>query len=394
MSDLDAKEFERVTRDFYEMIINPLRKKIEDKYFEMKSAKGDNKDQLEKELSRLTEQLLSYYKGDFLTPKEYELMKDFAAKAPLDKEAWRKAALNFYEGNATALAYARYSKKMRDKNGFELASPSVANREVDDLYADEKDFVSKLGELAENPKRSHANNFYREVDTIARDASIINMGFEEDKQFVKQQMYNNCRPNQYGYQQCLERYYMQIEDLEYSQQKTGQFFQHEMGNIQNQAQLWAQIEATRNGGKVTQQTRTNPGVYDFSFEVPQEIKQMQQQRMANQMVNPNQQYRNPNNQQFFDPRQSYQYGPGQNNLAATSWMNNNPNQFSFQGNINGAGRFPSMQPQQYSQFGPQSQFQQPGYQQWQQMQNNQQFSGAYRPYFSNASQGQFSYIFN
>jgi hypothetical protein len=268
LSELNADDFMQVTADFHKFIIEPLRKKIADLYYEMKNASsGKERKALEKRLAVLTDELLGYFKSSegYIGSKEYKLMKDFAAKAPLDQESWREAALNYYESHATAVAYARY------KNKKEYVNPRVANKEIDEYFKDEKKIVRMLGELAEDPEKSHANDYNNKIIDLNKAINYNNQDMNAFIQDEQQYMYETCyNPQMYWIQDrqgCANQVMMNIQDEQYYNQQMNGQINSRITDFSSQAQMWANIEKVRNGGTGVQPRATN-GMYNFSFKPP------------------------------------------------------------------------------------------------------------------------------
>jgi hypothetical protein len=316
LSNLDAENFKNVTADFQKYIIEPLRKKIADKYYEMKNASsGKERKKLEKQLSKLTAELLGYYKSGsgYLTSKDYKLMKSFAAKAPLDEDAWREAALNYYEGNVTAIAYGRYNKEYREKKKSSYVNPRVADKEIDKYFKDEKKVIGMLGELANNPDKSHANDFNNKIINLNKVINYNNQDMSEFIQDEQKYMYETCyNPQMYWIQDrqgCANQVMQNIQDEQYYNQQTNAQINTRITDYNSQAQMWANIEKIRNGGTGTQQRATN-GRYDFSYK-PQATAQ--RNTSSNMMRQPG---------PWAQPQQyNSAYGPYQSGYQFSSSMN-------------------------------------------------------------------------
>lgn len=325
LSELDASHFNQVTADFLKYIIEPLREKIEDKYYQMNSAKSKKeKIKLENELSELTAELMGYYKGKYLTLKEYELMKSFTAKAPLEQEEWRQAAKNYYEGNAIGLAYARYNKKYRESKKLSLIRPNQADKEVDGYYKTESKMIDMLGELAEDPKKSHAKTYNNQIIDLNKQMQLNSQDFNAFVQDEQQYMYETCYNQSFYWmvdrQGCANNIMANIQEEQYYYQDVNQSLNQMSSNYSEKANMWAAIEAQRNGGQVSNsnQQRSVSGIQNFTFDLPSGYQATQNQ---------NQNYTQPWATNYQTNQQVYQQ-PSYYSQPATSFM------FNAGGNIN------------------------------------------------------------
>ena len=377
LSELDADKFERVLGDFHDYIIDPLRKQIADQYYMLKNADSDAEEKAAKDkLNRLTKKLLSFYQDkDFITIKDYELMKSFPAKAPLEKEKWRKAALNYYEGQATALAYGRYNQKYRAKMKEELVNPSVADQELEDYYADELKMVEMLGELAEDPDRSHASDYNKRISSLNRTIQLNNEDYQAYTQSASQYIRNFCyNPQHYwlNKQQCANDVMMDIQAEGHYNQKVNSKIGNVIQDYASQAQMWAAIEQSM--GKTAAQAgnvpRATRGRYDFSF-TPEN---------TNHAAN-GQRYLAPYQQMPNSNQASIYRMPGSTN----TWRMPGTTGFSINGNLSAGGSTGMWPNTMYSVQ------QNPNQAYWGVQQ--QQIPSAMMPYQSNYSNGAGSFTF-
>ncbi|MBD66895.1 MAG: hypothetical protein CME62_16960 [Halobacteriovoraceae bacterium] len=286
-SDLDAEEFREIIEKYYDKIILPLKSKIANKYNQLRSTpRGEARDRLRAELNELTAKLMAYNKAPYLNAADYEKMKDFARKAPLEKQAWRDAALVLYTSNNTAFHYSRYNEEVRANNSdMRELSISAANALIRNFVADERDELADLGRLASNPDLSIAQEYARGAQTIKRSQQYNIQQHNKFVQEEQQHAYSHCmNPRKYwiNRQKCMQEVQRNIMLSQHRTQQFNQGLDSTYATQIQQAQRWAQIEAARNGGQAPslQMQQQSQSILGFQNQ-PYQMQQQQNQFAMN-----------------------------------------------------------------------------------------------------------------
>lgn len=306
-SELDAEKFRDTIEDFYKKVVTPLKAQIAYKVRELdKTTSSKRKKALSDEINNLTAELMEYNKEPFLTANDYEKMKDFARKAPLEKQAWRDAAIALYSANNTAYHYSRYNDKVRSNNSdFEEISITRANKLISSDIADERGELRNLGRLASDPDTSIAREYAGKADKVK---SSQKYNIQNSQRYIQQEQryaQEHClNPRKYwiNRQKCMNEVQ---QNIQYSQQQTARFNEGLNPTIEffmQEAQRWAAIERVRNGGNApninlpAQQNQNIPG--QFNFQVPNQWNNLNQMNLNNfhNRTDPVQMYAMRNNQ--------------------------------------------------------------------------------------------------
>lgn len=331
---LDSKKYRDTIRDFYAKIIKPLQSKIA----RLQNA-GSKKNQ--EEINKLVKKLISYNKAPYLTSTNYENMKSFLKKAPLEEETWREAALYLYSSQNTAYHYSRFNSDIRKKNSdLTLQTIAKVNENIKTDVNEQKTELEMLGKLAADPKKSYRDDYISEGNNIQRSKYENQADLQRFEREEMMYMQQNClNPQRYWMrgliqQQCIQGVQQNImaarQDAAYFNQSQDMAAR----TAYERANYWAQIEAQRNGGQPQminpnqmmapqQFTFNNPGYTSqpgqFNpFRQPANMWGMPQQQ---QWGMPQQQmWGMPQQQQWGMPQQPWQT-PGFNPMGGAGGMN-------------------------------------------------------------------------
>ena len=392
-SNLDAEKFRSILEDFQEKIIMPLQDDVAVLYDDLKRANSrDERAGIQMEIDYKIKKLIKYNRAPYVTDTDRENMKSFAKKAPLQKEAWREAAVTAYSNNITAFNFGKYASADALKeaglpdNTIEAiksnpkSSITSTEKEISSTVSIEKEYVDQLGELAADPKKSFAAEYASAATSLQQEQMQLDQALVQHLQQEQMAMQQNCmNPQKYWMtgliqQNCIKKYQESIQATQMARQQMPQMFQQQIAHYNHLASQWQTVEQVRATGKGVQ-----PSAIDY---------QMQQQ----QWVSPGwpQQQQGPGQQFSFQPWQLQQGQGQQMPYQQAPYMNFQSQQFNqFQMNQNrmpgnyqqypvlqqgypqnglpqtpnyGPGVYPSMPaPGQYPQQGYQQQM--PGYQQ-------------------------------
>lgn len=336
-SELDAERFRNIILDFKEKIIEPLKVDIANLYDDLKrSGNRQERARLQNLLDRKVAKLIAYNKSPYLTSGDLESMKSFAKNAPLQKEAWREAAITLYSSNNSAFHYARYG----EKSDLPKISISATNREIEGDLEIEAKFINQLGQLAANPEKSFARDYNSQAQALRETQAQNGQALQ---QFIQQeQMYaqNHCmNPRKYwiNRQKCIQGVQENIQAASIGVNQFNQALSPEIARYQTLSTQWGQIEAIRAGGTGVQpnprDVMGNQQWGQFSFD-PRQFQQNQNQQIGQQQGFP-QQGMPPTYQQYLQQSGGRMPGaiPGQGQFPM-----NGPPQYPNQG----PGVYPSM----------------------------------------------------
>ena len=266
--DFDANEYLALIKDYYLKVVVPKRKEIEELVKLVATAKDENvKKERQKILNQKVKELIELIRDPYLSMSDFNKMVDFAKKAPLHKEKWRKAAEYLFKGISTADQFGRFStiigpriKKKENEAGREYRlglSLKEARRAIERNVGEKVRFLDKLGVLANDNTGdvSYAQSEVFKAQEIQishqRRVSELQQLLSEERQSV-----NECYNPTIGKfglwtQACIKRSQerqMQISnDLSYysNPQYHQHFIQPRMQNHMREASLWAQIEKNK-----------------------------------------------------------------------------------------------------------------------------------------------------
>lgn len=194
-SKFNPAKVKDLLKDFNELIIEPLRQRIE-----LYIARGlDPSPDIEKLRLLVSDPHISL--GD------YDRMLDFAKKAPLHKKDWRQAALLNYRNNITAYHMSRYHPEYaeEDKLDPDYSLDDTADA-IEDAVSEQKVKVKKIGMLASNKKYSVINEYKQNAADIdyryQKDLAGIKMAIQEDD-YELQTKCDSSRLPQYAINQVI-----------------------------------------------------------------------------------------------------------------------------------------------------------------------------------------------
>ena len=255
--NLDAEKYKDVIGDFYNKIIKPIQAKIARLYNDLNSTSNSSRQaSLRSEIDELTAQLVEYNKAPYLNKEDYENMKSFIRRAPLDQEPWREAALALFSASNTAYHYSRYQSGSR----LDDLSISSSNSLIESDISVERDMITRLGELASDPNRSFAREYNEVASSIQQSQQYQVQALRQFQMEEQRYMYEHClNPQKYwiNRQRCESEVQQGIQDAEYMTYIQSQEVSQDVAYYQGLSQQWAQIEAARNGTARTQPTSVN-----------------------------------------------------------------------------------------------------------------------------------------
>lgn len=258
-SDLSADKYQKIINDFYNKIIVPKRRKIERLVADINAmSSGPEKKALERELKELTEELESYVKSPYLTSVDYNNMKSFIKKSPLQEEAWRDAALKLFAANNTAYHFSRYNSASRAARGLEVISVNRANDLITSDVAAERSILSDLGKLASDTNYSVAADYRDKAQAVEDARDDYKLSTQEFEREEMSYLYNHCyNPAKYwvNRQKCAQevmaniRAYRQQDELVYDEMRD------EYDSYMEQADYWSKLESQRDEAFGIQRSR-------------------------------------------------------------------------------------------------------------------------------------------
>jgi hypothetical protein len=342
--DLDAEKYQSVITDFYNKVIKPIQAKIARLYNDLGSTSNSSRQaSLRAEIDELTAKLVEYNKAPYLNQSDYENMKSFIRRAPLDQEPWREAALALYSSSNTAYHYSRY------QSGSRLDDLSIrsSNSLIESDIRTEQDMLERLGNLASDPNLSYAREYQEVAQSIQQSQQYQIQAMRQFQMQEQRYMQEHClNPRKYwiNRQRCVSEVQQSMQDAEYMTYMYTQEVNQDVAHYNGLSQQWAQIEAARNGTSRTQPTNVNqprqfnpqnynpsaPGSPDFYQQMAMRNQGRQPGQAGdfwsrvggqqNQNGFPNQNQSNLSQQQIWmmQQQQNQRY-PYQNNGASANW---------------------------------------------------------------------------
>ncbi|MAZ49284.1 MAG: hypothetical protein CME65_12045 [Halobacteriovoraceae bacterium] len=318
-SNLDAERYQEIIGAFYRKVIVPKRQEIERLVAEIqRTSAGSERVALLEQLEDLTEELVRYARAPYLTIGDYDKMKDFDNKGPLENEAWIEAMVSLFSANKTAYWFSSFNEEMREDNDLDIMSISEANRSITDDVEDEREDLDRISDLASD-RDYRVSTTYRDT---ADDVRVVRDDYRADGEaFVQDELnylYNHCyNPSKYwiNRQRCAQRVMENIQANQEVDQQVLSQFDAEIRTLQEQAGVWEGIEArrdraygiARDGSSRTQSGRVGSadgpnGQVDYS--------QAFQQFMARMQGMPQQQGQQQFPQGYYNPGAVPQRGFG------------------------------------------------------------------------------------
>ena len=245
---LDADKYRDIIRDYYSKVIKPLQARIA----RLQNA-GYTKHQ--DQINELTKKLISFNKSPYLTSTDYDNMKSFLKKAPLQKETWREAALYLYSSQNTAYHYSRYNSDIRGKNpDMDILTVAKANDYIKADIAEQKEELNKLGQLAADPKKSFRDDYIQKGNNIQRSKYENAADLQRFEQQEMMYMQQNClNPQRYWMRGLIQQNCVRGVQQNIMAAREDAFYFNQSQDAAAKAayersNYWAQIEAQRNGG--------------------------------------------------------------------------------------------------------------------------------------------------
>lgn len=261
-SKFNPDTFKQVTNDYLRYIVKPKIAELDKLYNAFVRANGNQKKALLKKLNQASGELLSLVKAPYINSSDYNKMKSFEFKSPLDQENWRDALYAIYQASNAAFHYGKsFNEKFRNKHGGELKSTVALKQDIRGDIKAEKELITDLGRLASNPDKS----FYRENMGNAVQLNQLAEEATRDLNLIRQgRLPSNCShlqspfltPNRYSINACMmDEAEFLMSDLTYYNSERDRFLQ--------KAQYWKGIEETIPGRtsrnfNFTPGQRTNP----------------------------------------------------------------------------------------------------------------------------------------
>ncbi len=188
LADIDVEEFSNIISEFDSEIIAPLNDAIASLVNSQTGKSSEVRAEIQKVIDEKVAELRVLTSAPYLTREDYKKAQSFVAKAPLEKKLWREATLDFFKTRNAAFYYAQYDSKNKEP----VLTPSSVEKERKSDIAIESAYIDKLGILAENPKRSIAGDYKREISLLqqkqAQAAQATDTFIENEKAFL----YKNC----------------------------------------------------------------------------------------------------------------------------------------------------------------------------------------------------------
>lgn len=317
-SKLDADKYQKILNDFYNKIIVPKRRKLENLVAEHDGApEGRVRKSIRDDIKELVAELEKLIKDPYLTKGDYANMKSFIKKAPLHEEAWRDAALKLFASNNTVYHYKEATKKLNETD------TSLANQLITADVQNEREILDNLGRLAEDTDTSVAGEYRakaRSLETARDELRQSAAMFEKEEMDY---LYNHCyNPNKYwvNRQKCAQEVAENIRINREADQQIYKAMHEEYNEFAQQADYWSGIEQQRDAaygvsrdGRTTasrQSSHNNQNVDQRAFRTPNYQQNYQDFYQRMMSMNVPQRGFNAQGYQGFDPRFSFEGGAG------------------------------------------------------------------------------------
>lgn len=219
LSDVDSQKFQRVTRDFLEYVIKPLKHDMEllqkiysnpgrsDKQEILVELYGERRAQelmakSPREIKQFARQqmeekagvIVSYAKSPYLSKESYQKMLDPSYRPQLGDPTWISAALNLYEIQNTAFNYGRYNEGFwqshyvnSGRSGEKrFESASVLNRRIAAKVNSRKEELRRVNLVVSQPEVNRVTNYEK---TKARALASIDERLKRNQQRLMEAYY-------------------------------------------------------------------------------------------------------------------------------------------------------------------------------------------------------------